>query len=211
MSTSERILSAIIVFLLFSITTILCNEKSKSKSVSVFSPIKTINAKGQETTITGVVSVDYKTIHESDLKEIARLKSIIKKNTLVAMTHDVQTNDTGETKTIVIRDSSDTCNPKYYTYWSDSLSTGSILATKDTIYRGIKTINKFDVTINMKYSFFRKDTLYATVLNLNPKTITLDFKVYQKATKNPNRIRWFVSGTIVGVIVAQGLKLLIQK
>jgi hypothetical protein len=69
--------------------------------------------------------------------------------------------------------------PTYHTAWNDRWGRGSILATRDTIYRDIRLLNEFVITTGRKRrGLFKRDELEITVTNANPNTITTDMRSY---------------------------------
>lgn len=98
------------------------------------------------------------------------------------------TTNKGSTKTEVIPGdtirSGDTLKlyPTYKAVWSNKWEIGSIRATKDSVYRDIKTINEFELTIGKparKFkNLFREPDLECTLKNNNPNTVTKELKSF---------------------------------
>lgn len=89
------------------------------------------------------------------------------------------TSSIGITGTVVEYDTiyeSNTIYPIYSTMWENKWERGCIRATRDSIYREIKISNEFEFTVGDKKTGFFKREYLASVINLNPNTLTTELQ-----------------------------------
>jgi hypothetical protein len=88
----------------------------------------------------------------------------------------------------IIKDSVIMLYPTYETAWNSKWEIGSIKATKDSIFRDIKIMNEFEITMGaVKNGMFKKKTNEVIVKNLNPNTLTDELRTFE-VRQNDKRI-----------------------
>jgi hypothetical protein len=104
-----------------------------------------------------------------------------------------RTRDTGSSQTFVVRvdtivhDSVSYIYPTYKTDWSEKWSQGSIVASRDSIFRDIRVINDFEITQGVeRLGLFKGSQTVVTVKNLNPNTVTQELRTFR--TKDDKRL-----------------------
>ena len=75
--------------------------------------------------------------------------------------------------------------PTYESQWDLRWSSGSIKATRDSIFRDFKVKNEFEITHGFeRVGFFKPKELNVNILNLNPNTETLELRSYMVQIPN---------------------------
>ena len=159
----------------------------------------------QETAKREALLIEYKQLQNLYSKKYAELKSIVDKNTQSATILSNQTKDSAATKTNVVYVKNDSM-PEYITSWSDSNSTGTIRATKDSIFRNILVQNHLQIRQEWQGKFWQRKKLFTEVTNLNPNTNTTNIQTYVKQPKKQHPLLIFGCGIIAGVIVVKVLR-----
>lgn len=78
--------------------------------------------------------------------------------------------------------------PEYKTDWNNKWEVGSIIASRDSIFRDIKIKNDYEITLGSESNgWFKKREYNVRVKNLNPNTYTEELRSFQIKDK-PKRI-----------------------
>jgi hypothetical protein len=91
--------------------------------------------------------------------------------------------------------------PHYETNWSNKWELGHIKATKDSIFRNIKTINELEIITGYqknRWIFFNSPDLEVKVKNLNPNTVTQELRSFNVKNET-NRFSLGASGGVMWI------------
>ena len=201
MKKETRIIIALTVFVLILLGLLFYQWRKTQDSVDLTNAVTDeldvrINKKGQETASIKIIRAET----EIALMKLQAKDTIIKwlqetvkgykgaLNTAIVLRNQTSTKGVSRTEiiydTIYGDDGTKEVNIAYKTNWSNKWEQGYIKATKDSIYRDIKVINDYQITLGgLKNGWFKKKEYEIEVLNLNPNTVTKELRTFQIKSK----------------------------
>lgn len=91
--------------------------------------------------------------------------------------------------------------PQYTTTYQDKWERYSIRALRDSIYLEHTAFNYYAISQNYrKQGFFKPKAVEVSVMNMNPKTVTVEAQSFLVTPKKENRLVWLMGSFLAGWI-----------
>lgn len=183
--------------------------------------VKTRNKLGQENTATAMLYStvkDLKALHVADTTAIGKLQRMVNALTVSATYLQTVTKNNFTAAATVLpgdtveKDSRVYIYPRYHTDSSTRWTRYNITASRDSFHIQFTTFNEYEIKQEWKRNgLFKRKTLEASVINLNPNTTTLKFQTFTVAENKGNRVRDILLGALAGSIATQASTGFIRK